>query len=46
MNEAWNHALLVITVFAGWSVAVAYLGGMKIFWDYETFDDPANKADR
>lgn len=39
MNDAWNHALLVIIVFIGWSVALAYIGGTKIFWDYETFPD-------
>ncbi len=39
MNDAWNHALLVISVFISWSIAVWYIGASKIFWDYEAFED-------
>lgn len=41
MNEAWNHALITIIVFASWTVALAWIGGSKIFWDYESFDENA-----
>lgn len=43
MNDAWNHALLVIVMFVGWSVALAYIGGGKIFWDFENHPDETAK---
>ena len=39
MNPIWNEPLLVIAVFIGWSVALAFIGGGKIFWDYENHPD-------
>jgi hypothetical protein len=39
MSDAWNHALLVIGLFAAWAVALAFIGGSKIFWDFESHPD-------
>lgn len=39
MSDATNHALLVISLFIAWSVAVFLMGGSKIFFDYDTFKD-------
>jgi hypothetical protein len=35
MSDAWNHFYLVVSLFIAWTIALAYMGGKKVFWDYE-----------
>lgn len=43
MSYAWNEALLVIGVFIAWAVALAFIGGSKIFWDFDNHPDETAK---
>lgn len=39
MRDAWNHAMLVMSLYAVWTVALAYIGAKNILWDYDLFND-------
>lgn len=43
MEDQIQHArlmfYLVVTLFAGWTAAVAWMNGKRIFWDYDKFPD-------
>ena len=39
MNDAWNHALLVICLFGAWTAAVAYMGGASILWNFDQYKE-------
>ncbi len=40
MNDAANHAILVVTLYALWTIALANLGAKRILWDYDSFKEP------
>jgi hypothetical protein len=40
-TDAWNHFMLVISLYAIWTSALAYMGGKQILWDYDAFRDEA-----
>jgi len=39
MRDAWNHFMLVVSLYAVWTIALSYIGAKNILWDYERFDD-------
>lgn len=38
-QDAWNHFILTVTVFASWTLVLFYMGGKTIMWDYDAFKD-------
>ena len=48
ISEAWNHFYLVVFLYVGWTIALGWMGGKKVFLDYDSFPDeseqPAEKA--
>lgn len=39
MNDAGNHALLVVALYIAWTLALSMMGGAKILFQYDSFPD-------